>query len=342
MFRLALDDEQLTGIADVVGELAARFGSVESPDFLETVGTYAHELPRPLRCAMATFRLTEPDGVCLVSGFPVDNAAIGPTPEHWNRAKGSPATLSLEIYFCLLASLLGDPIAWATQQSGYVMHDIMPIREHKFEQLGSGSEETLTWHTEDAFHPLRTDYLALMCLRNPDGVRTTLASIDDLDLDEDLVAVLRQERFPIRPDRSHLPEHRSLAGQDPATERLLARSYEWVRRLDENPDRVAVLFGAEDSPYIRLDPYFMALPADDPEAAAALSTLTGRIDEVIGGHSLRPGDVIFLDNYRVVHGRQPFTARFDGTDRWLKRLNLARDLRKSRAMRTTARSRVIY
>jgi hypothetical protein len=44
----------------------------------------------------------------------------------------------------------------------------------------------------------------------------------------------------------------------------------------------------------------------------------------------------------MVHGRKPFRARFDGTDRWLRRLNVAVDLRKSRKFRLTADSRVIY
>jgi hypothetical protein len=42
-----------------------------------------------------------------------------------------------------------------------------------------------------------------------------------------------------------------------------------------------------------------------------------------------------------VHGRKPFRARFDGADRWLKRLNVARDLRKSRAVRQHADARTI-
>lgn len=41
----------------------------------------------------------------------------------------------------------------------------------------------------------------------------------------------------------------------------------------------------------------------------------------------------FLDNCRIVHERKPFKARHDGTDRWLKRLNVACDLRKSRSSR---------
>jgi len=39
-----------------------------------------------------------------------------------------------------------------------------------------------------------------------------------------------------------------------------------------------------------------------------------------------------------VHGRKPFTARFDGTDRWLKRVCITRDLRKSRDARAHSTS----
>jgi alpha-ketoglutarate-dependent taurine dioxygenase len=57
---------------------------------------------------------------------------------------------------------------------------------------------------------------------------------------------------------------------------------------------------------------------------------------------LRPGDIAFIDNYRAVHGRKSFRARYDGTDRWLKRLNITRNLRGSRAWRPTADNRIIY
>jgi alpha-ketoglutarate-dependent taurine dioxygenase len=65
------------------------------------------------------------------------------------------------------------------------------------------------------------------------------------------------------------------------------------------------------------------------------------IDESLTGVALRPGECLFIDNYRAVHGRSSFQARFDGTDRWLKRINIARDLRKSRAVREAPASRVM-
>ena len=56
---------------------------------------------------------------------------------------------------------------------------------------------------------------------------------------------------------------------------------------------------------------------------------------------LAPGECVFIDNFQGVHGRQAFRPRFDGTDRWLRGLNVSRDLRKSRTARAGATARTI-
>ena len=38
------------------------------------------------------------------------------------------------------------------------------------------------------------------------------------------------------------------------------------------------------------------------------------------------GDLLVIDNALVVHGRSPFPARYDGTDRWLQRAFVVADL----------------
>lgn len=46
--------------------------------------------------------------------------------------------------------------------------------------------------------------------------------------------------------------------------------------------------------------------------------------------SLDPGEVLVVDNDLVVHGRVPFQARYDGTDRWLKRSSVRAKGRRTR------------
>ena len=41
-----------------------------------------------------------------------------------------------------------------------------------------------------------------------------------------------------------------------------------------------------------------------------------------------PGTLLVVDNYLAVHGRRAFEVRYDGTDRWLKKLTVSRNLRR--------------
>jgi Fe(II)/alpha-ketoglutarate-dependent arginine beta-hydroxylase len=343
MLIVQLTPEDIRDIKSLATEIAERYTSVEDPAFLEGAPTYSQELPRSLRRRLNRFRLVEPSGVCLIRGYPVDQERIGRTPANW-KAKPVPSpTIEQDLVFFLCSGLLGDPIGWATQQQGYILHDILPIKGHEAEQMGSGSEAPLLWHTEDAFHPYRTDYLGLMCLRNPDAVETTYASMEDVRLDEETARILREPHFTIRPDESHLAKNRSDLWCDVgASDDLLRRAYERIDRMNTQPERVAVLFGDPTAPYVRIDPFFMERPTDDSDAARALDTIVAAIDDKITGVALQPGDMLFLDNSRAVHGRKPFKARYDGTDRWLRRLNIARDLRKSRDSRPRPDCRIIF
>jgi Fe(II)/alpha-ketoglutarate-dependent arginine beta-hydroxylase len=222
--------------------------------------------------------------------------------------------------------LLGDPFSWANQQSGRLVHDVIPSKGMEDSLTSASSETQLTLHTEDVFHSCRGDYVALMCLRNPDAVGTTVSRVPEGALAADTVEVLRQDRFRFYPDDSHIA---SLDGVHP-TVALTDRPYE----------QSSVLFGPADDLYLRIDPDFTtAVPGDD-EAEHALRTceelLTGATQSVV----INPGEAVFIDNYRVIHGREVFTPRYDGTDRWLKRTSILRDLRRS-YVHERSRSRVL-
>ena len=63
-----------------------------------------------------------------------------------------------------------------------------------------------------------------------------------------------------------------------------------------------------------------------PEADAALDRLAEVVRMCEGGVVLEAGDLLIVDNTVAVHGRSPFTPRFDGTDRWLQRSFVMSDL----------------
>ena len=336
---LRLRDDENVSIQGLLTELAAQWGSSEDADLQKEAPVAAHELPRRVRQALMEFKLTEPqDGYLIVSNYPIDESKIGPTPGHWKR-NGSPSTaVEEEIFLLLLGSLLGTCIGWSTQQDGRIVHDILPIKEHKGEQLGSGSEQTLWWHTEDAFHPYRGDYLGMACLRNPDRVPTTFATLEGIHLPDAQWRLLFEPHFTIRPDESHLVKNKS---EERKVEGELVDAYARIEEMNTAPDKIAVLFGDRERPYMRLDPYFMDPVEELPEAQEALDALVKAIDQKLYDLVLEPGDFCLIDNFQGVHGRRPFKARFDGTDRWMKRVNVTRDLRKSRSARLSADSPII-
>ncbi len=324
MDKLRLDTTELQTLMQLLDEIEDGFENLESAEALHRSTVFAHELPSRIRLALNAFRLERMSGVLSISGYVVDQDRVGPTPPHW-RDRAEPSTTGREeLLLVLFSSLLGDPFCWATQQNGRLIHDVLPIKGHEQEQLGSSSEALLTWHTEDAFHPLRGDFLSFACLRNPYAAATTIGYVDSLDLPSSTKAILFEERFYIRPDESHLAKNNSAPD---------VAAFADIDKLQSNPTPVAVLFGDQERPYIRADPYFMSVKPEDHEARSALDQFVREMDEKMFDVHLESGDFCFLDNFRVVHGRKPFQARHDGTDRWLKRVNVVRDLRKSRAAR---------
>jgi L-asparagine oxygenase len=91
--------------------------------------------------------------------------------------------------------------------------------------------------------------------------------------------------------------------------------------------RMAVLSGRRDTPSMVFDADLMV--GVDAEADAAIRHLADVTAAHHTGVVLEPGDLLVVDNHVAVHGRSPFTPRFDGTDRWLQRTFVVTDLAPS-------------
>lgn len=329
---LELSQEEDHQIASLLASIRSRFSSAEDPQFLYNASHYARELPIRVHDHLNDFRRSEP-GFTVISRHKIDDTVIGPTPGHWNQLATPSPTLSQDFLLVLYAALLGDPFGWATQQDGRIVHDVLPIRENEGQQLGSAADVLLDWHTEDAFHPYRPDWVILACLRNPTETPTTIAVADDLQLPAEDLGILFESRFFIHPDNSHLPEHNSTSS---------SVDFGHVERLRTTPPSIPLLWGDPNAPYLRADRSFWGVTQpDDHEARDALARLTDEIERRLRDVVLRPGDFCFLDNLKAVHGRRPFPARYDGTDRWLKRVCVTRDLRKSRGSRGQLLSQIL-
>jgi L-asparagine oxygenase len=304
---------ELTGAERTELEALARHLAHSDPALVDDPGWQARArresclLPARLSRAVRDFRYDAGlDGTLTISNLPLPTGTLPPTPTVPNsveRAATAPATLAM-----LLGCELGAVIAYREEKQGALVQNVVPVPALAASQSNGGSVR-LEFHTENAFHPHRPDFVGLLCLRpaHEDQVGTQVASIRRALplLDEETRTILQEPRFLTEAP----PSFRSTGLSDPKP----------------------VLDGAPEDPDICVD--FHATSGLDEGAEKALVQLREALWAVRADVVLRPGDMIFVDNRLVVHGRVAFSPRYDGNDRWLHRVFVHLNHRSSRGYR---------
>lgn len=278
------------------------------PAFVRAAGKARRLLPADVHDALIDFAdAPDPSGALLLKGLPVGRLSLTPShpTEHTDKDDTSEMTL------LTVARSLGQPIGYLPEHGGDIVQNIVPTPGAATTQTSTSSAVELMYHTEAAFHPHRPRYLLLLCLRGDPSAATTLSSIHEVarQLPLDVRATLFEPRFRTAADESYVGRRPTQLGLP-----------------------IPVLSGGWDSPSMVFDADLMV--GIDDEAEAALRCLA---DAVVACHTstvLEPGDLLVVDNTIAVHGRTPFTPRFDGTDRWLQRTFVVADLSTSGGDRT--------
>jgi L-asparagine oxygenase len=269
-------------------------------------------LPSDVRDALRhVARHGDPSGAVLIRGVPLGR--VGATPPS-PTARADKDGVS-ERMLLAAGRTLGQPVGYEPEHGGDLVQNIVPTANATNRQVSTSSKVELMFHTEAAFHPHRPRFLLLLCLRGDPSARTTLCSIASVlpHLRPATVDTLFQRRFRTAVDESYLHGRRNRLGEP-----------------------MAVLSGDRDRPTMIFDADLMV--GVDDAAEDALHELGQAVTEHATGHVLEAGDLLVVDNHAAVHGRSPFTPRFDGTDRWLQRTFVVEDLRPSAGER---RGRVI-
>jgi alpha-ketoglutarate-dependent taurine dioxygenase len=278
-------------------------GPVDSATFMRAAGYARRRLPADIHDALIDLADHSPrQGYLLLKNIEIGDIPATPS----SPTEATCKDLQSEFVLLSIARCLGQPIGYSPEHNGSIVQNIVPVRGTEVSQISTSSGVELQFHTETAFHPFRPRYLLLLCLRGDPQAGTLVASVYDIveRLSPSDLKVLRQDRFRTAVDASFLNGKPSGLGS-----------------------AQPILFGSESDLTFVYDADLMV--ATDSEAQDVLERLASAVRESSKSVVLDAGDLLVVDNYVAVHGRTPFVARFDGTDRWLQRTFVVSDLSPS-------------
>lgn len=296
---------------DQLNDLAVVLPAVPRIDvaaFVRAAATVASALPGPLLERLKALR-TGQDGLGYLhlTDLPCVPGALPSTPDS-RPAPAERPLLAMEGWLVAICTAMGVPTAYRELHSGSLLQDIYPS-PHAHPLSAQSSATPLSLHSEMLYHRWRPDFLLLACSRaDHDGAAgTTVASA------RAALPLLGAAELEI------LRENRLACGTDLA-----------FRHSDGTSPQAHVLVVDGDPADPRLAFDRELLEPGNPLARRALQALSAALDMVTETVRMRPGDLLVLDNTRVVHGRTAFTPRWDGHDRWLHRM-YARSVRPGSA-----------
>jgi L-asparagine oxygenase len=268
----------------------------EPERFLMEAEMFFHSLPAPLRRAVLELKNRMGRYPYLVlRGLPADTS-LPPTPLDSRRPRVDYFLIG-EWFSAAISKALGEPFGMMQQNEGELIQHNSPVKLHEAAQSGESSKTELMWHTDGSFLPLTPDYNVITCLR-PDQAREAVTSFTSLnDILDELPPRLRQV----------LAQPRFLAEG-------VEYDYDEVNDRGNRHHHVPVLRGTKEQPYIFYDQDIHR--ATDEETAEALAMLDALLESKAVHVKLEAGDTVLFDNRRCVHKRSPFTAYYDGRDRW--------------------------
>lgn len=221
-----------------------------------------------------------------------------PTPRSFDELEeiqqNNPVLSEIDTVFHVNSMRFGRVYGFAQEQNGAIVQNLFPIQQNADKQISSSSKTILEMHTETAFHPWRAETLLLLCMRGREDAGTTISLLEDIvdTLDGETIEILHQPVFETTIDESFL------SADQPDTSLTTPVLFDGATRITY--DR-ALMRGKS------------------VEASLALQRVSEAVERVKKTFFLRTGQVMVINNRTAIHGRTAFAARYDGTDRWLKR-----------------------
>lgn len=241
-------------------------------------------------------------GITVLENLPLGTDADTPQSddEYFSRSTRDQLT---ERLLAAVGEHLGSTFAYANERQGRLICNVVPTAAARDIQSSSGSSLVLPLHTEDIHQlPYTPDLVVLFCLREEAGEEAHTLVLDTRTvvktLSERLDSLLRQPLFVTEPP----PIYAAAAN----------------RRAQPVP----VLYGNSERAVLRIE--LNDTRGVSPDAESALEEVKAMCSAAPGlvHLRLRPGEMVILDNHKVLHGRGSFASSYGPRSRWLQRVKV--------------------
>lgn len=280
--------------------------------FLQKATLLGMYLPEDLRTFIENFKSGKLENdIFIIKNLPVDKDIT--TPEKNTFFIGENTKLSR--CQAIINQCIGEMVAYEAEADGHLFQDMMPNKLLKDSQTSLGSNTELELHTEQAFSDVKPDYLSLACLKGDMQAKTYYLHLNHIleNISIEEKELLENKLWNIGVDLSFVMNGCSSKERGPLS-------------IIQNNQLIF----------------------DQDLMKGTTSQATELIKKIIDiyyknreHYILKTGDLLILNNNKLVHGRSDFQAKFDGTDRFIIRSFIINSLDKIKNKTKDTNNRIV-
>lgn len=295
--HIKLDNEELTILQNLATQITV--SPSDDPEmFCRQSKIQSEYVPERIKTILLNFsKYGSKNGFLYVNtGLLCDFVELRTPPG--NNYKIGETTILAKIQSILIHTI-SEMIAYEAEGYGRLFQDIIPIKSMATKQTSVSSNIELEIHTEQAFSKLKPDILSLSCIRGDPKALTYILPVKFIidNLSQDEIAMLREPLW--------------LTGVD------LSFKINGNEFIDGDIRGPMPILRGDNDPILVFDQDLMKGTTE--ESDNMIKKIVDIYYKYRLHHNMQTGDIILVDNHRAVHGRSPFSPKYDGYDRFLVR-----------------------
>jgi L-asparagine oxygenase len=306
---IELTDDEIQIITNLASKITTN-PTTDADSFCYQINMAAKQLPSRINVLLQNFAQKGSNtGFLLIRRIPLHD--IPNTPQN-NNSKIGEQTILAKIQ-SILISAMSTMIAYEAEGYGRLFQDVVPVKSMEKNQTSISSSVELEIHTEQAFSKLRPDLLSLACLRGNHDAYTYILPVQTIikNIDENDLEMLKKPLWNTGVDLSFKLNYHEFIEGDVRGPMSIIRGEKDKRLVNEDPRLII------EDPLLVFDQDLMSGIND--KSNEMIKKIVDIYYKHRLSHNLTAGEIVFIDNNRAVHGRSPFTPKYDGYDRFLIR-----------------------